>query len=143
MIVKQKIIHILYSGLGGTTDYVFNFIRADINREYEHVILFYGIEKAPQKQLELANKLVSKVHFIYKQKGYDRSSACNVLDFIKNESPQFIILNVNSLILTCSKYKEGKLLFVEHQANHLKTKKEWIWSIFVEFGERQWLKAKG
>lgn len=130
--VKQKIIHILYSGLGGTTDYVFNFIKADVNFEYEHVILFYGIEKVPQKQLDLANKLVGRTHFIHKQKGYDRSSASNVLDFIKNESPQFIILNVNSLILTCSKYNQGKLIFVEHQANHLKTKKEWVWSVLAQ-----------
>lgn len=130
--IKQKIIHILYSGLGGTTDYVFNMIKADKEREYEHLILFYGIELVPEKQAGLAKKIADKVKFIHKDVGFDRNSGKTVFEFIKIESPNTVILHVNSLILTCSKYKLANLIFVEHQANHLKTKKEWLWSIVAQ-----------
>jgi len=130
--VKQKILHILYSGLGGTTDYVFNLINGDKNSNFEHNILFYGIEKVPQEQWLLAKQTATSVISIQKQPGYDKKAYQNVLTHIKNIKPNAITLHVNSLILTCTKYKEAKLIFVEHQANHLKTKKEWIWSIIAQ-----------
>ena len=130
---KQKIIHILYSGLGGTTEYVFNLIKADVSQEYENVILFYGIESPPSQQLLLAEKLVSKVIFIHKKQGYDRKSFKQVSELLKKEKPNIIALHINSLILTCAKYKDAKLIFVEHQANHLKTRKEWLWTFIAQY----------
>jgi glycosyltransferase involved in cell wall biosynthesis len=129
---KSKILHILYSGLGGTTDYVFNLIKADVNQKYEHHILFYGIEKVPLSQSNLATIVANSVTYIPKQKGYDKKAYKNVLEHIKIEKPNIITLHVNSLILTCTKYKKSKLIFVEHQANHLKTKKEWLWSVLAQ-----------
>ena len=130
--IKQKILHILYSGLGGTTDYVFNLIKADVGHEFEHHILFYGVEKVPLPQLNLANTIADSVTYIPKQKGYDKQAFKAVLLYLKNEKPSVIVLHVNSLILTCAKYKASKLIFVEHQANHLKTKKEWLWSLIAQ-----------
>lgn len=130
--MKPKILHILYSGLGGTTDYVFNLIKGDKNKEFEHHILFYGIEEVPEEQLKLAKQISKKVTYVPKQKGYDKIAYKKVLECIIKCNPSTITLHVNSLILTCSKYKQAKLIFVEHQANHLKTKKEWIWSILAQ-----------
>jgi len=129
---KQKILHILYSGLGGTTDYVFNLINGDKNTRFEHHILFYGVEKTPLAQLNLAEEIAKSVIYIQKQQGYDKKAYQNVLSNIKSIKPASITLHVNSLILTCAKYKQAKLVFVEHQANHLKTKKEWLWSIIAQ-----------
>jgi len=128
----EKILHILYSGLGGTTDYVFNLINGDKNSDFEHHILFYGIETVPKEQLVLAEKTATSVVYIQKQQGYDKKAFQNVLSNIKNIKPDSITLHVNSLILTCAKYKQAKLIFVEHQANHLKSKKEWLWSIIAQ-----------
>ncbi len=131
--LKQKIIHILYSGLGGTTDYVFNLIKADVNDEYEHSILFYGIESPPNQQLFTAENLASKMFFIHKKQGYDNASFNKIKTLLEKEKPNIITLHVNSLILTCAKYKQAKLIFVEHQANHLKTKKEWLWTLIAQY----------
>ena len=130
--IKQKTLHILYSGLGGTTDYVFNLIKADVEHKFEHVILFYGVEEVPEQQLKLANSLVNTVGFIHKKQGFDSSSFKQVFSYIQSQAPNQITLHVNSLIVTCAKYKASKLIFVEHQANHLKTKKEWLWSIIAQ-----------
>ena len=35
--------------------------------------------------------------------------------------------------MTCAKYKDAKLIFVEHQANHLKTRKEWLWTFIAQY----------
>lgn len=130
--MKEKIIHILYSGLGGTTDYVFNLIKGDKDRQFEHHILFYGIEKVPGPQLGLAKEISQTVFYIHKQKGYDKKGFKAVLKVVNDLKPTIITLHVNSLILTCSKYKKARLLFIEHQANHLKTKKEWLWSALAQ-----------
>ncbi len=130
--MKGKVVHILYSGLGGTTDYVFNLIKADVHKKYEHIILFYGVEKVPKRQNELATELALYVYQVWKKDGYDQSAFHEVFQLLEKEKPQSIVLNVNSLILTCSKYKKAQLLFVEHQANHLKLKREWLWSILAQ-----------
>jgi hypothetical protein len=131
-VIKQKIAHILYSGLGGTTDYVFNLIKGDKELLFEHHILFYGIEKVPMHQLNLANEIANSVAYVSKNKGYDKKAFHQVFSFLNKLKPNTITLHVNSLILTCYKYKPAKLIFVEHQANHLKTKKEWLWSIIAQ-----------
>lgn len=130
--MKRKILHILYSGLGGTTDYVINLIKGDKNFEYEHHIIFYGIETIPENQLILAKELSASVQFVLKKKGYDYQAFKTVFSLITSISPHTITLHVNSLILTCAKYKKAKLVFIEHQSNELKTKKEWLWSLIAQ-----------
>jgi len=128
----KKVTHILYSGLGGTTDYVFNLIKADIDSNFEHHIVFYGVEQVPNEQLALANNISKSVNYIHKKKGYDRNSIKTISNLLNKSKPQTIVLHVNSLIFTCAKFKNAKIVFVEHQANHLKTKKEWLWSLIAQ-----------
>ena len=42
---KPKIIHVIYSGLGGHANVLFPLLESDVLNEYEHVIVFFGIEK--------------------------------------------------------------------------------------------------
>jgi glycosyltransferase involved in cell wall biosynthesis len=130
--VKQKILHIIYSGLGGTSAYVFNLIIADKSNIYTHEILFYGIEDIPTAQYEKAKLLAHSVYFIKKTQGIDIKSRKAVLALLKKETPNVITLHVNSIIVECSLYKQAKLIFVEHQSNQLKTKKEWVWSVIAQ-----------
>jgi len=130
--MKDRIVHILYSGLGGTTDYVFNLIKGDKYSIFEHHIIFYGIEEVPKKQLILAERIAHSVNVILKRKGYDQNSFQSVSNYLYNLKPNIITLHVNSLIHTCSKHNDSKLIFVEHQANHLKTKREWLWSLIAQ-----------
>ena len=41
----MKVLHILYSGLGGHANVVFSFIQADENRRYNYEALFAGNEE--------------------------------------------------------------------------------------------------
>ena len=41
---KLKIIHVLYSGLGGNGNVVFPLLETDFGRNPEHVAVFYGVE---------------------------------------------------------------------------------------------------
>lgn len=130
---KKKMIHIAYSGLGGTTDYVFNLIKGDKANKVEHYILFYGIEDVPKAQLEMAKSLCT-TYAIKKEEGIDNKALNKLKDILAKVKADAITLHVNSLIYSIKKYapKNSHIIFVEHQANHLKSKKEVIFSMLAQ-----------
>ncbi|MEO9532814.1 MAG: glycosyltransferase family 4 protein [Crocinitomicaceae bacterium] len=131
---KKDIAHVLYSGLGGTTDYVFNLIEGDKEKKYRHHIFFFGIEDVNEETLEKATSIADNVHITKKRKGLDRQALRRVTLAITASKPVAVTCHVNSLILPLSTLAKNfcKLIFVEHQANHLKSRKEKIWSIFAQ-----------
>lgn len=124
----------MYSGLGGTTDYVFNLIKGDKDRHFEHSIIFYGIEEVHPDTLLAAQAISATVHVIIKKKGWDRKSTKNLKGALQKLKPHAVTCHINSLILPLASMAKGnfEVLFVEHQANHLKTKREKYWSLFAQ-----------
>lgn len=129
-----NITHILYSGLGGTTDYVFNLIKGDISKQFKHSLIFYGVEAINTDTLKAANELSKYVTVIQKKRGLDRGAIRQLKQAVLTTSSSTVTCHINSLILPLSSFSKGKfkLLFVEHQANHLKTKREKYWSLFAQ-----------
>jgi L-malate glycosyltransferase len=132
--LKERILHIVYSGFGGTTDYVFNLVRGDREQRYEHAIIFFGIEETEEATLEFARSICNHVAVILKQKGRDKHALDQLGNEVREVKPMAVILHINSLIFDLNKWfpDQVRLIFVEHQAHHLKTKKEWVYSVLAQ-----------
>ena len=70
LFLEGKTLHILYSGLGGTTNYVANWIKA-AGSSVQVDCLFYGIEELNSKTKEQFENLGSEVYFIQKNSRID------------------------------------------------------------------------
>lgn len=130
----QKIVHIIYSGLGGHFSVVQSLIEADSERKYNHCIFFYGIEELPPAYIEKCKSAQIDFVFIKKKPGADIASLKQLVRHLKSRKPDVILLNSVNLILTVFRYKmrrKVKLIAIEHQTNELKTKREWIWSLLI------------
>ena len=130
----STLVHIVYSGMGGTSDYVFNLIRGDVDKEYTHTIVFFGVENCPDSLFNSAREVTKNIEVIVKTGGYDADAYARLKAILRRQKPSAVTLHVNSLILPIhSRLPEGcKLFFVEHQANHLKSRKEWLWSVLAQ-----------
>jgi len=127
----MTVVSILYSGLGGHSSVVFSFVEADEKKQYVHVLLFYGIEEMPPFYIKKCIDLGVRYFFVKKKPGLDIDSQKNVIRILNQTEPGIILMHSVNLILPVYSYIIGKkirLISVEHQPNHLKTKKEWLWS---------------
>ena len=130
----MTIVNILYSGLGGHFSVVFSLIEADEQKEYEHVLIFYGIEDMPQSYVDKCMEKGIRFFLVKKKQGLDVVSQKKVITILKDINPGIIMLHSISLILPLYLYtfrKNTRLISVEHQSNHLKSKKEWLWSVLL------------
>lgn len=124
----MKIVTIMYSGLSGTASVVFSLIKADRigNR---HSIIFIGIEKVPEEYTENCKISGIDYYIIIKKPGLDLSAQKKISGHLKDISPDAVIMHNLNTILPVSYYAAGKkisVIAVEHQANSLKNKKDWI-----------------
>jgi len=128
------IVHIVYSGPGGTSDYVFNLIRGDKDHEFHHAIVFFGVEQCPDSLFQTARTVTDKLEIIQKAPGFDADAYARLKGFLRSACANGVTLHVNSLIQPLSsRIPEGaKLIYVEHQANHLKSRKEILWSVLAQ-----------
>lgn len=125
-----NVVHILFSGLGGTTEYVKNLIKGDKQRINNYHIVFFGKEQINSDIVkEFESELNITPRFILKNGRVGFNSLRNLKAELKFKENAKIVLHVNSLILPLFLMRKAKdVVFVEHQANHLKSKKEKLWS---------------
>jgi glycosyltransferase involved in cell wall biosynthesis len=130
----MTVVQILYSGLGGHSSVGFSLVEADTSKEFRHIIIFYGIEDMPLSSVEKCKELGIEWFFVKKHVGLDVSSQRQVISILNKTKPAVILLHSVNLIVPVFYYQLGKkarLIAVEHQPNHLKTKLEWIWSLLL------------
>ncbi|MCB0480499.1 MAG: glycosyltransferase family 4 protein [Flavobacteriales bacterium] len=126
---KQKLMHVLYSGIGGHGNVFKNFVEADVNKQYNYSALFYGIE--PMRDSYEAFCIENDIVYSYCNKniGVDLLFYFRILLAIIKQKPDVIFLHGSYLIFPCflfSKFKKCKVLVRETQANHLKTKIDFL-----------------
>ncbi len=128
----MKVLHILYSGLGGHANVFFSFIQADENQRYSYEALFAGNEEIREEYVTECNKLGIPWTYASKRKRFDISFNKKFVSTIRNSEAKIILIQGSRFILLAkwaaflSKNKK-KIVIVDTQANHLKTKSEWLW----------------
>ena len=128
----MKVLHILYSGLGGHGNVFFSLIDADINKEFEYEALFNGVEKLKMEYIQRCEKSKIKYTYVKKIPGIDIGYYKHIANTIKNSNPSIIFLHSSSYILPVILVRilggvKSTIVVRETQANNLKTKKEWFW----------------
>lgn len=129
--MKLKVLHILYSGLGGHGNVFFSMTDADKEREFQYEVLFYGIEKVRENYIEKAKARNIPWYFVKKKPGLDFSSYSRIRTIIKESAPDIIFSHSSSYIYPLKRAamaasKKITIIVRETQPNHLKTIPQWL-----------------
>jgi glycosyltransferase involved in cell wall biosynthesis len=123
---KQKIIHTLYTGLGGHANVVFPLLAGGFEEYCSSSLVFYGVEDLSPIYRTLCKTNAYPFTAIRKNK---RAYIRPILKFkriLAQEQPDRIIIHNSELILGAiahrNKYKNCKVFFVEHQDNGSKSR---------------------
>lgn len=125
----KRLTHILYSGLGGHGSVFRSFVKADKENNFEVSALFYGIEEVKEDYIEFCKQNEIKLKFVKKNRGLDLGFFFQVFKALKELDPNHVFLHGSYLILPVWFYflfKKKSIIVRETQANHLKTKFEWL-----------------
>ena len=127
----MKILHVLYSGLGGHGNVFFSMVKGDFKKEMEYEALFYGIENVREEYIEQCVKNNIKYFVAKKNPGLDISYYMQILQSIKRSDADIVFLHGSAYIIPAKiagyfSIKKHKIIVRETQANHLKTKMQWV-----------------
>ncbi len=122
----MKMLHILYSGLGGHGNVFFSMVKADVEKAYEYEALFCGIEDLREEYaLRCTNEKIV-YHFIKKVAGKHAGFYYKIFKQIKQSNAEIIFLHGSvqlpaAWLAKILLLKNRKLIVRETQAIHLKT----------------------
>ena len=128
----MKIIHLLYSGLGGHGHVFFSLVKADKDKVFETEAVFNGIEEMQEEYKGLCRQYNIKYDFVKKRPGPDLGYYFKLAKKIRHADPEIIFLHASSNIIAARLAlffgrSKKKIIVRETQANELKTRKEWFW----------------
>ena len=127
----MKVLHVLYSGLGGHGNVFYSMVDADEQHVFEYEALFFGIEDVRHNYVEKAAAKNIPWHFVKKKPGIDLASYRQIVSIIKKAAPEIIFIHTSAYIFPAKwaslfSRKKMKVIVRETQPNHLKTKFEWL-----------------
>ena len=131
--MKKRILHCAYSGLGGHAAVLFTLLDERSREEFDHFILFFGVEDLCEDYAETCRRLKIPFAFVKKRGRVDVRGHRAVLRHIRTVRPDVVMINGSPLatpILAARALFGGRWSVVlrETQANHLKTRQEWLGS---------------
>jgi glycosyltransferase involved in cell wall biosynthesis len=127
----MKILHILYSGLGGHGNVFFSMVNADVQKEFEYAAIFNGVEPVREEYVRDCREKNISFAYVQKKPGFHPGFYSGLYREIKKADPDIVFLHSGMAVLPAklAKLFSGrikKILVRETQANHLKTKGDWI-----------------
>jgi len=127
----MKVLHILYSGLGGHGNVFFSMVSADTAKEYNYAALFNGVEPPREEYIERCVHDNIAWSYVRKKRGLHPGFYLQLYRNIRRASPDVILLHGGIAIIPCrlAKLFSGnikKILVRETQANHLKNRGDWL-----------------
>lgn len=127
----KKIVHLLYSGLGGHGSVFFSLVKADKEHQFSTEAVFCGIEKVRGDYVSQCNQLNIPFQGIQKRRGPDPLIYWRLYKAFKRAKPDVLFLHGATFILPAIFYKKFhpsvKIIVRDTQAHHLKNKREWYW----------------
>lgn len=125
----MKILHILYSGLGGHGNVFFSMVNADKNNAYEFKVIFNGTEDVREEYISRCKKLQIPFTFVKKKAGKHFFFFLKMFYQISRSNTDVIFLHGSMLILPAIvvkvlNFRKIKIFVRETQAIHLKSARE-------------------
>ena len=121
---KPKVIHVLYSGLGGHANVVFPLLESSFGHDFNNHLVFFGIEPTVDAYIKKCESLDIDFSEIRKKpKQYIRSFG-QFTETLRDLNPDTIIVHNSELIIPALQYKKKhpncSVYYVEHQDNNTK-----------------------
>jgi len=129
-----KVLQVLYSGLGGHGSVVTSLVAADRRREWEHSLLFYGIEDLLPAYRAFCEQREIPFTLVRKKRGLFSIRLAAVYRALRRNKTDVVILHSTPLFapvwLYCL-FSGAQLVVVEHTANQVKSRSEWVASFLT------------
>lgn len=131
----MKILHVLYSGLGGHGNVFFSFVKGADKNTFQYEAIFNGIEQVKPEYIENCDAHGIPWSFVSKKPGFDFQYYRELMQKIRDSDADIIFLHSSAYIMPAKlgsmfSKKRKNIIVRETQANHLKVKMEWVW-LFV------------
>ena len=128
---KPKILHVMYSGLGGHGNVFFSMVDADEESYGDYSAVFMGIEPVKEEYVFKCKERNIPFEAVQKKPGISPGALYSVYKAIKKHRPDILFLHTPTNIIPAICYRfrtlfRVKIFVRETQPNHLKTKKEWF-----------------
>lgn len=130
---QKKMLHVLYSGLGGHGNVFLSMVDADKAKQYIYAGIFMGIEPMKEEYKTKCQERNIPYYAVLKKRGLDLKAFYQVYKSIRKEKPHIVFLHGALNILPAIVYKiigkvtGARVVVRETQANHLKTRQDWFW----------------
>ncbi|MEO7767516.1 MAG: glycosyltransferase family 4 protein [Ferruginibacter sp.] len=128
----MKILHLLYSGLGGTGSSFFSLIKADENKKFGYEAIFAGVEDIRPEYITKCSFFKLPWKYLRKRRGVDMAFNRELVSTVKTSRSSIVLLHGSRFILLAKIAVIGgknkkRVIVVETQSNQLKTNAEWAW----------------
>lgn len=128
----KKILHILYSGLGGHGSVVFSYLEEPLTFETENYLLFFGVEEINPEFEKICREKSFDYMFVKKKNGLNFKYISEILSILKSQNPDLIIthsLPTVPLAIAYSLFKKTETILVEHTSLPQKRNSDYIYSV--------------
>ena len=130
--MKSKILHIVYSGVGGGGSVATSIITGDKKNEFKHELLFTGREKI----FNAYERLCKEKNITYYKSDKIKNFLIRdykIFKIIKKVNPKVIIFHVDNYLTTIllNFYYKFNLIYVDHWPMAYRTMKNYIFNYFI------------
>lgn len=126
---SKKVIHLLYSGLGGHSAVFFSLAGADQLNSYTHIAFFGGVEPLNADSAERCQKNNIQYRSFLKKRGFDLKYYLTVFKALAKEKPAILFLHSTGFLIPAFFLRlimpGTKMIIRDTQAAHLKRRSEW------------------
>jgi glycosyltransferase involved in cell wall biosynthesis len=129
-----EVAQILYSGMGGHGSVAFSLLDADIGNEWRPYLGFFGIEPLSPAYAEQCRTRGISHRYFPARPGKSWRAWGAIFRWLSEIRPEAIILHSITALLPCliySRWRNARLIVVEHQPNALKSRSEWAFSFLA------------
>lgn len=125
-----RIIHIAYSGLGGTASLALSLIQAETDPSIEHQIAFFGKEELVDTYRAACSKTAIVFETFVCRPRFDLKARKKLELWLLEQKPDVIFLHLPTPLQAVLRYRRQrpgtKVVGVEHNSNELKRWIDWI-----------------
>lgn len=118
---KLKVLHVLYSGLGGHGNVVFPLLESEFGEKHENSVVFYGVEPVLTGYKESCNTYDIPYHSIQKKAKHYLRAFNEFKRLLIQEKPNAIFIHNSELIVPAARYAKKnsncRVIYIEHE-NH-------------------------
>jgi glycosyltransferase involved in cell wall biosynthesis len=132
--VRPKVLHCVYSGLGGHAAVLFTLLDERMRAEFDHFVLFFGVEDLRDDYARSCTRLGIPFAFVRKRGRIALRSHHEVLRTIGRFNPDLVMINGTPLAIPILgsrllRRQQWSVVVRESQTNDYKTRAEWFGSL--------------